>query len=150
MTSEELGAASSSGDDGDRRQDDDTGSQGGGEASDDQRDAVDRVRGAVSRVRTQPGPHRVAIVVAVVVGLGLAWFHWLGLLLGGMLVGFVARTFRRALLAGLGFGVVVLAVFAVTVAGSLGQTLAMTPPIYLTIGAALGLPTFGALVRAVV
>ncbi|ELZ08200.1 hypothetical protein C479_12703 [Halovivax asiaticus JCM 14624] len=150
MTSEELGPTNSSENDGDRRPDDEFESRAGGESPADRRDAVDQVRGAVSRIRTQPGPHRVAVVVAVVVGLGLAWFHWLGLLLGGMLVGFVARTLRRALLAGLGFGVVLLAVFAVTVAGSLGQTLAMTPPIYLTIGAALGLPTFGALVRGVV
>lgn len=107
----------------------------------------DRARTHLRRVRTQPRAHRLALAATVVVGLALAWIHWLGLLVGGALVGFVAPTVRRALLAGVGFGLVVLVVFAVTLGSSVGKALAMAPASYLAIGAALGLPVFGSLFR---
>ncbi|WP_254863705.1 hypothetical protein [Halovivax gelatinilyticus] len=100
------------------------------------------------RARTHPRDHWVALVGAVLVGLVLSWLHWIGLILGGALVGFVSPSLRRAVVAGLGFGGLVLIVFA----ASLGlrpamAAFAMTPATYVTVGAALGLPTFGALVR---
>jgi hypothetical protein len=67
------------------------------------------------------------MVVAIVVGLVAAWVHWAGLFVGGALVGLAAATRGRALLAGFGFGVLVVAIFVVTlfVGGDLSQYLAM-------------------------
>ncbi|WP_290818808.1 hypothetical protein [Halovivax sp.] len=101
----------------------------------------------VDRARTHPRDHPLALAGAVAVGLSLTWVHWFGLVLGGALVGLVAPSLRRGLLFGLGFGALVLSVFALTVGGSLGDVLAMRPVIYLTVGAALALPVFGSLVR---
>jgi hypothetical protein len=49
--------------------------------------------------------------VSAVVGLAVAWFHWVGLLVGGVLVGALARSWSRALAAGLGFGLLAWVVF---------------------------------------
>lgn len=111
---------------------------------------VESVTETLDRLRTHPRDHWFALAVAAIVGLALAWLHWLGLLLGGALVGLASRSLGRALLAGLAFGVLVLVTVAVTLDGSLGAAAAMTPASYLTVAAALGLPAFGALVRGVV
>jgi len=41
---------------------------------------------------------------AVAASLALAWFHWLGLLVGGIAVGLLSRSWPRALASGVGFG----------------------------------------------
>jgi hypothetical protein len=63
-------------------------------------DRLDGIR-ATSRTRWR------VTLVAVVVGLGLVWLHWLGMVVGGALVALPRRSVRRGLTAGLGFGLVV-------------------------------------------
>jgi hypothetical protein len=55
---------------------------------------------------------RLATLSAVVFGLAVVWFHWIGFILGGSLVSLAQSSFRRGLLAGLGFGVVCWLAFA--------------------------------------
>ena len=104
----------------------------------------------LEQIRTQPRLNAMALVAAVILGLVAAWLHWYGLILGGMLVGVVSRTIALALAGAIGFGVVVLAVFALTLGGDLGAVAAMAPAIYLTVGSAFALPLLGALIRGVV
>ena len=57
-----------------------------------------------------------ATSVAVVVALALAWVHWVGLLVGGILVGALARSWPRALAGGVAFGLVAWLVFLASLA----------------------------------
>lgn len=91
------------------------------------------------------------LVAAALVGLALAWVHWLGLFVAGALVGLVSRTLPRAVVAGLAFGVLallghVLASPAMTAA----DFLALTPASYVTIAAALVAPVWGSLIRGTI
>ena len=111
---------------------------------------VDRGRALLKRVRTEPRPHAVAVIVAVVLGLGLSWLHWFGLVVGGALVSFVAPSLRRGVLGAVAFGAAVLVAFALTVGSSTWVVLEMTPVVYLVVASAFGLPVLGSLVRGVV
>lgn len=105
----------------------------------------------LAALRRSPAHRRVALVGAVLVGLGAAWLHWLGLLAAGVLVGLVSATLPRAILTGLAVGVLVLVVQVLaSPAVQPGELLALVPVSYVTIGAALGLPLWGSLVRGVV
>jgi hypothetical protein len=106
---------------------------------------------ALTAVREDRRKRSLALVAAAAVGLALAWVHWLGLFAAGALVGLVSRTLPRALLAGLVVGV--LAVVATVLASpvmEVGEFLALTPPVYVTVAAALLAPAWGSLVRGVV
>lgn len=99
-------------------------------------------------VRSDRRDHWIAMGIAVVVGLAFTWLHWVGLVVGGGLVGLSATTRRRAPLAGLGFGVIVLAVFTAWLGGVAAvAALQMEPVTYVLVGASVGLPVFGSLVR---
>lgn len=89
------------------------------------------------------------MVVAILVGLVAAALHWAGLFLGGALVGLAAETRKRALLAGLGFGVLVWVVFAATLlaSGDLGQYLAMGQITVVGLAIPVTTATFATLVR---
>jgi len=63
-------------------------------------------------MRETPRYRSLVIAIAAVIGLLLGSVHWLGLLVGGALVGAPAKTTRRALVFGAGFGVLAWAVFA--------------------------------------
>lgn len=113
-------------------------------------------RGRLSRVlwavRTGDRGRRWLVTAgAVALGLVLATGHWMGLVLGGAFVGVLQRDLKRAVVAGLLFGLVALAAF-VLVAPRLeaGELLALTPAVYVTVGAGLGLPLLGSLTRGVV
>lgn len=96
------------------------------------------------------GRERWAIAVgATVVGLALAAVHWVGLLVGGALVGLCWPTLRRAVVAGLGFGVVVVAVAAArfALAGTLADVLATWPLVGVAVGMALAGGVLGATAR---
>lgn len=55
-------------------------------------------------LRADDGRRRLALVGGVLVGLGLAWVHWTGLVVGGALVGLSRRSAPRALLVAVAFG----------------------------------------------
>ncbi|SDM95060.1 hypothetical protein SAMN04487949_2955 [Halogranum gelatinilyticum] len=95
--------------------------------------------------------HLLALGVAVVVGLALAWVHWLGLFAAGALVGLVSRDLPRAVVAGLVVGVIVLVANQFVVpAMDPSEFLGLAPASYVTIAAAFVAPVWGSLVRAVV
>ncbi|MFB6184045.1 MAG: hypothetical protein ABEI96_05770 [Haloarculaceae archaeon] len=112
--------------------------------------ALVRVRRSLATVRRRPRRRRVALLVAGLVGLGLADSHWIGLVVAGALVGLVSETVPRAVVGGLVLGVVVLAVHVFgSPAMSVAAFVALRPASYVTVGIALVGPTWGALVRAV-
>ncbi|ARS88802.1 hypothetical protein [Natrarchaeobaculum aegyptiacum] len=107
------------------------------------------LRGALERVRTDRTSHAAAFAVVVLVGVALAWIHWLGLVLAGALVGLVSPSLWRAIAGGFVVGLVVLIAFALTLGGALGPTLEMTPIVWLAVASALGLPVLGSLIRGI-
>jgi len=106
----------------------------------------------LERARTEPRLHWIALVAALVVGLIAASLHWIGLVVGGALVGLPTRGLRGALLAGLGFGVLAVLAWLLTlaVAGSLGDVLAMGLFAYLGVAIGIAAPVLGSLLRGVV
>lgn len=120
--------------------------------SDDAAGPVVAASEQLGRVREESGPHWVALVVALVVGLVLSTVHWLGLVVGGALVGLVAASLRRAVVAALGFGVLVVLVWGVSLAlfGALGAVRATGELAGLGVAIALAAPVVGSLARAVV
>lgn len=102
-------------------------------------------------MRESPTQRRILLVVAALAGLTLAWFHWAGLFAAGALVGLVSKTVPRAVFAGVVVGVLVLAVHVVAIpAMGAGEFVALSPPSYLAVAAALLMPLWGSLVRGVV
>ncbi|WP_247009994.1 hypothetical protein [Halorientalis litorea] len=113
-------------------------------------DPVARVTRPLRDIRADRSKHLAALAMATGVGLLAARSHWAGLVLGGALVALVSPTLRRGVLAALGFGGLVLAVFAVTLGGDAALLPEMAPVSYVAVASALGLPLFGSLVRAAV
>ena len=87
-----------------------------------------------------------AFLAAVVVGLTPTVFHWSGLVVGGLLLGLVAPTLRRAVVSGLFFGLAVVVAFLVYLltVGALDPYLDMGAITYLSVGIAFLLPTIAA------
>jgi hypothetical protein len=104
------------------------------------------------QVRERPLYHWIAVLVSCLLGLILATVHWLGLVAGGALVGLVATTFKRAVLAGVGFGLLVLVVWAglFVAGGAFGKVLAMGQITALGVAMGVVLPVLGSLLRGVV
>ncbi|MFP8958552.1 hypothetical protein ACLI4Y_17715 [Natrialbaceae archaeon A-CW3] len=113
-------------------------------------DAKSDPRGVLTQVRTERRPHVIALALAIAIGLALTWLHWLGLVVGGAFVGLCARRLSFAVAYGVAFGVLVLIVFSITLGGGALRALEMSPAIYLTLAAGIGLPAVGALARGVV
>jgi apolipoprotein N-acyltransferase len=109
------------------------------------------VGAGLSLVREESRPHWVGLALAVVVGLVVSTVHWLGLVLGGALVGLVAASLPRALLSGLGFGLVVLLVWWLTLVLSdgVGKVTATGELAGLGVVMALVAPVLGSLARGV-
>lgn len=101
--------------------------------------------------RTNPAYRLLAVVVGAAIGLALAWTHWVGLLVGGVLVSLPALTPKRGVLAGFGFGVLSLLVFSGLLAlhGSLSPALGMGRITALTVVIPLVFGTVGGLARMV-
>lgn len=95
------------------------------------------------------GRHWLAMLVAVGVGLGLATVHPVGYLVGGALVGLLADDRARALLAGLGFGVLAWLAFAALLFanGTLGAYLATGQPLLVSVAVPVAGSVLGSLVR---
>ena len=116
----------------------------------------DGARGRLSRtlaaVRAGSRGRRLLVTAgAVALGLVFATGHWTGLVLGGALVGVLQRDLKRAVAGGLLFGLVALGAFVlVTPRLAAGELLALAPPVYVTVGAGLGLSFLGSLTRGVV
>ncbi len=107
----------------------------------------DDFRSSVRRVRENPQYRVAALAFVAFVGLFLVWLHWLGLIVAGALVGFVSPSLRSAVVAGFGFGVLVVVLFFLSVGVPASRLLDMTPVIYISVASALLLPLFGSLVR---
>lgn len=107
--------------------------------------------GWLRRARQRSNTRRSLLVAGALLGLLLAWMHWLGLVAGGALVGLASRSVRSAVAAGLGFGLLVLAVhvLASPVMGP-AAFVGLTPISFVSIGGALVAPVWGALARALV
>lgn len=121
-----------------------------GDSSDRQGEASQfRPSALLATVRENSGYHWAALVVACVIGLVLATFHWSGIVIGGALVGILAADIKRAVLSGLGFGILVVLVWAVLIqlSGSLQQVSAMNEIALLPVGIGLGLAVLGSLLR---
>ncbi|QPV62150.1 hypothetical protein I7X12_15585 [Halosimplex litoreum] len=110
------------------------------------------VRARLHDAQTSPRERWILTLAATALGLALATAHWSGLLAGGALVGFCWPTLRRALVAGLTFGVVVLSVVAVqfALAGSLDEYLAMGPLLAVSVAVPLVAGPLGAAARGLV
>lgn len=106
---------------------------------------------SLSKVRNTKRLRRVFSVLAVLMGLALATVHPLGLLAGGCLVGMVAPSPLRGVLAGFAFGVIVVSVFfgMAFSAGRLDPLLGAGLPAIVAIVTPLLLGTIGGLSRAV-
>ena len=88
------------------------------------------------------------LVGAILLGLAASAVHWLGLAVGGALVGLVAKSTRRGLIAGAGFGLFAWLIFV----GGQFQNGAWPPGDAITLfglalGIAIGLAVVGASVR---
>jgi hypothetical protein len=105
---------------------------------------------ALAALRADPRRRAVALAAALVVGLALAWVHWLGLVVAGALVGVASRSLPRAVLWGLVVGVLALAVTVVGHPMGVGEFLSLRPPVYVALAAGLVAPVWGSLVRGVV
>jgi len=110
------------------------------------------VGSALAEIRSDRRARWAALVGGATVGLAAAWLHWYGFLLGGALVGLASKDLKRALAAGLGFGLLAWAVFAGLVAanGGLVRYAEMGRLLYLSVGIPVGLGLLGSLVRGVV
>lgn len=87
-----------------------------------------------------------ALVVAFLVGLAATAVHPAGLAVGGALVGLVALSLPRALVLGVGFGLAVLAAWALVLlwSGTLVAVATAAPLVYVAVGSGLGVPPLAA------
>lgn len=115
-------------------------------------DTLDTALQRLYGVQTDPTSRWRATVLAGAFGALLSTVHWSGLLVGGALVGLAWPTLRRALVAGAGFGVAVVAVFALelALAGSLSKVAAMGVVGVLPVAVPLVAGPLGAAVRGMV
>ena len=105
----------------------------------------------LAEIRGDPFKSGVGVVVAAVVGVGLAWFHWAGLFVAGALVGLFSETVPRAVVAGFIVGVLVLVVqVGVSPVMGAGEFVALSPPSYVAVAAGLLMPIWGSLIRGVI
>ncbi|MFC7203888.1 hypothetical protein ACFQJC_10195 [Haloferax namakaokahaiae] len=88
----------------------------------------------------------LALVAATVVGLAASTVHWSGLVLGGVLVGVLATSVRRAVVSGLTFGGLSIALQTALVWRSGGLDAYFEMGIILVLSVAIGfaLPMLGA------
>jgi hypothetical protein len=92
----------------------------------------------------------VVLPAATVLGVALAWVHWLGLFVAGGLVGLASTSLSRALFAGLVVDVLVLVLNVLVVpAMGAGEFVGLRPASYLTVAAGLIAPLWGSLVCGV-
>jgi short subunit fatty acids transporter len=113
------------------------------------------ISSALAEIRGDVRARWAALVAATVLGLAAAWIHWYGLLLGGALVGLASKDLKRALAAGIGFGLLAWVAFVGLMAtnggtASVVQYAETGRLLYLSVGIPVGLSALGSLVRGVV
>lgn len=113
----------------------------------DHKPLLGRVDARLEGVRSSRSTRRVALAVAVAVGVALTLVHWVGLVVGGALVGVTRRRVGTALLAGAAFGLV-------TAGGTVllaGPDLidALRPVSHLSVAVGVALSMWGSLARYV-
>lgn len=103
----------------------------------------------LSTVRETPRYHWLGLLIACLAGLVASSFHWSGIVLGGALVGALSADLKRAVLSGIGFGLLAILVWAslLSVSGNLGKVMAMNEIALLPVAITLGLSILGSLFR---
>lgn len=94
--------------------------------------------------------HQTAVIaVGFGLGLGLSMYHYVGLVVGGLVLGLGARSVRGAIVLGLVFGLTVWLAFGASMFldGNLARYTAMGDLFLLSGVIAIGLPTLAATVR---
>lgn len=116
---------------------------------DDEASGSDALSPWLADIRNSASRRRRATNAGILAGLVLAAVHPLGLVLGGALTALPQERFRTGILAGLGFGLLVVVVFAaqLAVTGALATALETGEILGVTVGAALVLPAIGSLAR---
>lgn len=106
----------------------------------------------LGRIRETRTHRWTGILLGMFVGVVLASVHWGGFLVGGALVGMVSRDLPRAIVAGVGFGLVSLGVWIAFLwrAGAIDAAFGMGQFSLIAVGIPLGLSILGSLVRGVV
>lgn len=102
-------------------------------------------------VRETTHLRRLTTLIGLMLGLGLATMHWLGLVAGGVLVALPATTPRQGMVNSLVFAVLALVVFlgGSLLAGTLSSVLGTGLPAVLAIVSPIVLALLGALIRSV-
>lgn len=97
------------------------------------------------RIRSTPSSRRLALLTASIAGIGLSLVHWVGLVVGGALVGLTRPRLRSAVLVGAGFGLLTV---GLTVLLGGPELMSMLRPVsYGTAAVGIVLPVWGSLVR---
>ncbi|MCT9096690.1 hypothetical protein [Haloarchaeobius sp. HME9146] len=109
-------------------------------------------RYSLAALREDDRRRRLATVAAVVVGVSLTWFHWLGLLVAGALVALPQRTTRRGVGVSVAFGGLVVLGFLAELGldQALDSFAGLGPLALLPVALGIALPVFGALARAII
>jgi hypothetical protein len=107
-----------------------------------------RLRAGLYWLREGPRADQLT-ALAFLVGVALGAVHWVGLFVGGALVGLVAPSFTRAVQHGLYLGVLVLGLFVayLWVYGGLGTYLGLGQLLYANVAITLLVPPLGATLR---
>ncbi|MDY6765568.1 MAG: hypothetical protein SV377_07815 [Halobacteria archaeon] len=111
---------------------------------------VNRINTGLSSVRHGSKGRKFAVGLIIgVVGMIVSYFHWVGLVVGGVFLGVIAKNLRRALIYGFLFGLSVWVVFALNLAanGDFIEYVAMGQIFYISLVIPLLLPTLSASVR---
>jgi hypothetical protein len=106
----------------------------------------------LERLRETPQYHWLAIVGACLVGLIAASVTWVGIFIGGALVGLLTANLKRAMLGGVGFGILVSVVWllSLSIGGSLDGALSMGQFSAIPFVIAVSLGFLGSLLRGLV
>ena len=110
-----------------------------------------RLGAHLDTLRGSPSRRRLVTAGALVVGLAVGWFHWLGYVLGGALVALPQPSLRRGVVFGLGFGALAWLSFAgwLALTGDLALYLGMGQVFTVSSAIPLAGSLLGALARGV-
>ncbi|MBO8182582.1 MAG: hypothetical protein H0Z28_07285 [Archaeoglobus sp.] len=95
---------------------------------------------------------KVQAIIGFVIAFAITYFHWTGLIAGGLVAAFTFRSLKRSIAAGFVFGLVVWVLFAVYMAfnGLMGKYTAMGLVFYLSLVIPLVIPTLTASIGGII